>query len=509
MDFFSIDINKINESSNKYLLELFNLENILLNKEPNNNIEEIDITILNTNLDSYFTKETGKFMKSFQNSIYLIKISMNQNFFNIPKPEFIKNTSFENIIDFYEIIYMKMLNTNSNSNSYTLKKSNNILKEISSFNIQSNIIKIKDDSCDYLTSKISLSNWFEEYENLNIFGLLILFTLPKYSNIGIYEFDLFDYPNMNINSIANNFSSVLDYYELILMDNNFKDNFHINNFKISDNTAGNTNIILPLYINKNHWKYAKLIWTYHMSFINGGFEFDYNKKMDNVYLYVLLKYFLQIKNNILNVSSIRLYIYLLRTCIQICIDNKYISSVKSEYVKYKNILLNTSNDKLNKFLNDFLLRFMQYSIMTCDSQTEHDAIINDIKEIKCSFVKKYVDFYYKIDFWEHYSKLDEQQKILEIEEIKNNLKKTFSNVFTLFRDLLDFHFIVNSIFKIKGFNQFIKIIDKYNGCLTTNVFETDINYTVISQIFNNVFEKSKLEINDIVYVENMYNFAIS
>ena len=96
--------------------------------------------------------------------------------------------------------------------------------------------------------------------------------------------------------------------------------------------------MLPIFINKNHWQLVKSFWKYHMSFINNSFEYNYNKRMDNIYFLVLLKNFNNLnesynlnKIKLIPDCDIRLFIYILRTSIQILIDNKYINNIKNEY----------------------------------------------------------------------------------------------------------------------------------------------------------------------------------
>ena len=79
--------------------------------------------------------------------------------------------------------------------------------------------------------------------------------------------------------------------------------------------------------------------------------------MDNIYYLTLLKCF----NNLttitnFNNNSIRLFICLLRTCIQITIDNKYMQSIVFEVDKYFNYFTSISNldSKYDYFKNIFV-----------------------------------------------------------------------------------------------------------------------------------------------------------
>ena len=87
---------------------------------------------------------------------------------------------------------------------------------------------------------------------------------------------LSSYPNIGFDNISNNFVSLNDYYQLIINhleeEPDFK--FNLNNFEVVDNLHGNTNIMLPLYINKEHWAITKKIWNFHFTLINNFYQFS-------------------------------------------------------------------------------------------------------------------------------------------------------------------------------------------------------------------------------------------
>ena len=144
--------------------------------------------------------------------------------------------------------------------------------------------------------------------------------------------------------------------------NNSNDAFNLNNFCITDNIYGNSNIMLPLYITEKHWKLTKIIWNYHLSLINNCLESQYNKKMDNIYFYVLLKYYNNLlKNKNIGFQNVKLLFYIIRTCMQICIDNKYSINILKNYLECKENILKSKNIlEFKKNINDFRCRYVTF-----------------------------------------------------------------------------------------------------------------------------------------------------
>lgn len=204
-------------------------------------------------------------------------------------PEQLYNSTIKYIFEFYEVIYPKLI-VNDINNIY---KFSNFSDKKENFKII-NENEIFCESINYLVSAISMTNWLQEYNDFNPFGLLIKYDSNKHCSKGIFT-SVINYPNICVSSISNNWISIYDYYQLIISsiendeDSTFINSFNINNFIINDGYNGNTNVFLPIYINKDHWKLVKIIWTFHLSFINNSFQYNYNKKMDNIYYFVLLK----------------------------------------------------------------------------------------------------------------------------------------------------------------------------------------------------------------------------
>jgi hypothetical protein len=268
------------------------------------------------------------------------------------------------------------------------------------------------------------------------------YNLIKYYSI------ISEYPNIFVSNISNNFISINDYYQLIL--NHLQEEpefiFNLNDFEIIDSYHGNTNIMLPLYINKEHWYIFNKIKRYHLTLINNYLEPYYNSKMDDIYFFVLLKSFntMLLKNNN---DTIRLTMYILRTAMQICIDNKYCFNVKHEYMKYYNNLLSSQTIYYFKQIyNDFLVRFIQ---MIISSKVDVLKTYNEFENIK-----------------EYYTSLNKENDNVNYLNLHNDLLKL-----TLFMD---------NLLKIYGFNKLIKNIDDSNGMLDNE--DLALNLTVLKNI---------------------------
>jgi hypothetical protein len=449
-DYQNIKLNDLQ----KLLINLYNLESTIFNtisKYQTINTEQL-LDNLNSNDITYFiNKDYYMFLKYTINFIRT-KLKGSQNNKIISNSFNESDKIFKHIFDFYQIVYPKIHNV--------LKEENLLFNfDISSIDVNIHDIKDKnynleknnDNSISFLNSTISMSNWKDELVDLNCFGFLLKYNIRKgiknknnnnYNFIKYYTI-ISEYPNIFISNISNNFISINDYYQLIL--NHLEEEpdfiFDLNNFEIIDSYHGNTNVMLPLYVNKEHWYIFNKIKRYHLSLINNYLEPYYNSKMDDIYFFVLLKSF----NTILlrnNNDGIRLTMYILRTAMQICIDNRYCFNVKHEYMKYYNNLL--SSETLYNFkhvYNDFLIRFIQ---MVISSRIDMLKTLNEFENIK-----------------EYYMSLNKDN---------DNI-----NYINLHNDLLKLALFMDNLLKIYGFNQLMKNIDDSNGMLDNPNLPLNLN----------------------------------
>jgi hypothetical protein len=461
-------------------------------------------------IDSYKNTElvkSNEYVKKNINIIKKILIENNIIDFKIPTPIF-NNDPNDNIIgicDFYKKIYPKILEYHMNKKGK--KGYNFILKDINKIDTSNYkaINNLNDDSVEYLTSNTSMTNWKEEYDNMNPFGILLNLTSDPLSHKGIYDNKssfILTYPNLIISSLSNNFLSLNDYYQLIYADLENSDDqqsklvnsFSIGQYNMVDNLHGDTNIMLPLYINNNHWNLVKPVWSYHLAFINNSFEFDYCKKMDNIYFWLFIKSIKLIEPIKSSVNTIRLFMYILRTTLQVCIENKYSYNMRSNYDKFKLSLLCIDNDELYvRTFSDYLIRLIQ---LILNGGINSSELSEDFDKVFICLINLTVKKYF----------CDEKKNINKLVELKNNstiidnyidnvlignanIIETFYNIIfisinNLKKDLMFICEVIREIYNIKKFNQLVKYLDKYNGCLPIDS-NLDLNVKILDQIIKN------------------------
>lgn len=444
---------------------------------------------------------------------------------SLTKPDNTDNTdnTIKYIIEFYKEIYPKLIKFHLDfTKKFRVPKVTTKQIIIENINKISRIEpeNISDDSLQYFVSNTTMSNWVDEFNEFNPFGILIKYTISKHSYKGLideYSSILYSYPNTIINSVSNNWISLFDYYQMIRADlnnvdpnedylnnnNTNKEQFDLNNFNIIDNLNGDTNIMLPMYICKTHWELTRNLWSYHIAFINSTFEYEYNKKMDNIYYLTLLKCFNSLTTNTnFNNNFIRLFICLLRTCIQITIDNKYMQSIVFEVDKYFNNFTSISNpnnpnnkyDNIKNIFIDYLIRLLQLIV---SSNSQLDKVKSQLVCIRNIIISLHIDSFYDSNYWKN---LTEENKIYAFNIIKTECVQYNKSWFQLEHDLICLCEFVNQLYKIKNFNQFIKNIDACNSCIPqTNIPQTNIiNCELLTNIFNNLTSNKIFNIDDYI-----------
>lgn len=524
---------ELNKKSNfilDYVLMSSKIERILIKKIinilDNEDFKNIIINFLNINLNNYHIDKTIiGLLKNFKNIIEkLYNRNINICPINIPIKQLTdESLNIKFILEFYQEIYPKLINYHFDSNKKNFKIQKLNTTEISMNNLKK-INKIDQDnisesSLQYMFSNLTMSNWFDEFNEFNPFGILIKYNISKFSYKGLideYSSIISTYPNMIVGSISNNWVSLYDYYQIILADINHEDNvakldqLNLNNFVIIDNLNGDSNIMLPIYINKNHWELVKNIWSYHMTFINNSFEYEYNKKMNNIYYMVLLKCYNLISDyNKSNNNLLRLFICLLRTCAQINIDNKYINSVKGEKEKYfnyikKSINLESENkyNKINNIFIDYLFRSIQLIV---SFNSDIDNIKEELLYIRNLILYTHIENTYKIDFWEKIKNISQEARNNEINILKNECIQSNKSWFDLEIDIICLCEFINSIYKIKNFNQFLKYVDSVNGCIPLDNSGL-INCEIIRTIYDTLKNPKTFDINYYLNTINLNNY---
>jgi hypothetical protein len=463
------------------------------------------LEILNQVKHLKFDKLTDPYVNFIKHCIKWVSIMSLENIkvnFDIGLPIINTESTCDNvfeIIKFYKLIYPKILLHRAEKSKIAKKMF--VIKKMTQLDFSHIKIQtfVNDDSTNYLYSNTTMSNWKQEYENFNPFGILLHYDQSYISYKGIFEHNILStYPNMIVSSVSNNFISLFDYYQLILgdIDSLAMNKFDIGDWVLIDNLHGNSNIMLPLYINCDHWKLAKIYWKYHMSFVNGAFEFDYVKKMDNIYFLILLKVTNMIRNIKCNKNISRLLFYVLRTNMQICIDNKYSHNNKTDYTKYYQLLLNTCNlEKFRAIFIEYLFRLIQLILTTNIEITE---IIEHLDSLFVVFIKNSLLNDQGENYFIIVNKLSTDKKIEEINCLNEKFNLNILCFTDLKQDLIFLCEFVRKIYSIKNFNQLIIFLDKYNGCLPNehdvincNSVDT-IVLTIATKVNSLIFDKEDI-----------------
>jgi hypothetical protein len=451
-----------------------------------------------------------------------------------------KETNIEYILDFYKQIYPKIVNYHLDLGVKGFKiptnlKTTSLNYKLLEGHVQIDKNNIKDQSVEFLTSNLSMTDWVDEYNDYNPFGFLIKYEISKFSFKGLIDENstiIKWYPNLVVNSISNNCISVNDYYQMVISDlDNIEENFiqndgddgnnineykivsqkeklSLRNFTIIDKMNGDSNIILPIFINKKHWELVKMFWNYHMSIINNTFEYNYNKKMDNIYYLVLLKNFgIFTDNNKLTNNMIRTFCYYLRTSIQLMIDNKYVNSAQNEVIRLHNQLVNIPNsydinkeqdnpntDNLRNNSINYIVRIIQWIV---SSNSDINKLKKYLVEYRNVVIKNYIEKFYKLDFWENIKTKTQEEQLKEIDILKQECVQENKSLFELEIDLICLCEFINKIYKLKGFNQFIKFIDSYNGCLPVNS-DSLLNCDIFKTIYNTLENDKNFNIENFI-----------
>jgi hypothetical protein len=188
------------------------------------------------------------------------------------------------------------------------------------------------------------------------------------------------------------------------------------------------------------------------------------------------------------------------------LQNKYISSVQNEVDRLFNQLTLTENicssnsvdsiitantpntekvsnsnfDNLRINSINFVIRIIQW-IVSSNSNSSQLKIY--LKKYINVVIKDYIEENYKLDFWDSLKlkSIDEQTK--EVHIIKQEIIQENKSLFELELDLIGLDDTIKSVYKLKGFNQLIKFLDKNNGILPTKS-DTFINCDIFKTIYN-------------------------
>lgn len=297
--------------------------------------------------------------EEIKNKSILLYQEFKKNLFNLIHIEVNKiNANNDNIKSILEYGKKSILSNNNKQNKIinnriiknikTLKYDIDETSDIKTF-IESNenLTNIKlNDSCDFFNSSITLSNWFEEIQNNNCLGLLIKITSSELAKMGILG------SAITVQNITTSYLSIADYINTSMdyFEKNKNLQFGDLNKKniITGMAIGEANAVIPLYINKYHWKIVKKYIEPLLGIIVSHNPFNFGNNHKSIFYTIFVdmthRLFKHDKTN-LNNNYIKTYMAYFRTCAEICFENKYNHGIKKFISLYlTNPLIRISKD---------------------------------------------------------------------------------------------------------------------------------------------------------------------
>jgi hypothetical protein len=322
--------------------------------QPNEKKENFHNTILNNIRHKMYIIDSKLKTKKQYNSFY-----KNINLDHIPN----KNRS-------------KLLKKFKNEKDTKLIENKNIdLSDISSIETE-----------DYF-SDLSLTDWKDEVRENSCLGLLINVYIPNYCRMGNLTHMI------EIRNLSNTYMSVNDYM-MLFCEPTEKINCDVNSsVVIDDRILGSGNTILPIYINKIHWSMCKKYISPVLGLLFANNPSYYREGMDNIY-YMSLLDFIDKKLLIdLNYKSVKVWLSLLRTCMELSFEKKYHKEFKKEKpydlctkngnvwtlgVIYGQMISINYNDKnkIKKMANDHIMSIINLFVLNTSRSRR-----NELKEI--------------------------------------------------------------------------------------------------------------------------------
>ena len=171
---------------------------------------------------------------------------------------------------------------------------------------------------------ITCSNWIEELEDNSSMGLLLKVSNNHSSMLGWTA-------DVDIVNITNSFIPISTYYDVLdnFIKNKNNKSTNINYRDIIHGTAiGNGNCIIPLYINKDHWKLAKNDMDLVLGIIMAHNPFMYNKYHVKFVFRLMTHFNYELISSNLNLKLISCFWATFRTVAEISFDKKYNRGIK-------------------------------------------------------------------------------------------------------------------------------------------------------------------------------------
>lgn len=379
--------------------------------------------------------------------------------------------------------YQHRLDKTSLENLTLLETSSQIKKVLESPRITSFIddIEKEEDNAQYkesveiFNSGITLSNWFDEFQDGGALGLLIKLSSSPLAKLGVGS-------NINILEITTTFMPVVDYVDgaINFFNKQSAELFgDLNRKEIIRGTGiGSGNAIVPLYINRYHWSIAKLFLPQILGIIISHNPLHYRDGHQKFMFTILLD--MTVKTHIsdchiLSERWIRCLSALHRTCAEICFENKYSYGLKTYIGNY----LSNPYRRISK--NSFEYLTLLGQIFSTGYRLEDGQLVQIIKYILEDLIRMIGSNVNAQQFDKN-----PQKVVTRMEEIlRYDLKVlvSFVSVYNVFQNLYQ---------KLGGYNKYIKHLERHYG-----VLPDDLTKFLFEEIKKNGFSADILKFSDV------------
>jgi hypothetical protein len=339
-----------------------------------------------------------------------------------------------------------------------------IEKEYANIKTRLNSIDGNARSNEFHYSVYTLSNWLDELNEKSCFGIVMKIYVPDFCRIGKWLDDVL------ITNCTNTFISAVDYLNKVCaLDDIEKFNSDINKVcMIRDALTGPCNFLLPVYICKEHWQMSKCYIPTILGLCITNNVLLYDKSMINIYYSALTTYTtcLIYDTGNFGLPLIKTWISLLRTCIEISLENGYHKGFTKHIDK---ILHGTDRIQINILIGQMMS--IGYYDMT--------AYCNLIKIMIHDIIKK------RIIYLNKNSETSDQCSIIidMIKEKNSMMNSEISQIYKSDSVMSKINILktgwfgltmINTIKKVtKGFKNLIKLLDSNYSVFPTEV-ENDI-----------------------------------
>lgn len=238
-----------------------------------------------------------------------------------------QNTNIEEVDNFLSKLiighiphkkFIRMM-SNFSQNKYFIDFRENIDQIIDTVLEKTQNMEEIDDSLNTFYSTHSMTNWLDELEEKSCTGIIINIFVPNYCRLGK------KIENIKINHVTQTFMSVSDYVTTLCSPENKAFTGDLNNtLVVNDPMLGSGNCILPLFINKWHWKIASCYVPIIFGIGISNNIMLYTESMDLIYYLVLSNITSQMFcNQCVNIQLIRIWTSILRTSMEISIKKRF------------------------------------------------------------------------------------------------------------------------------------------------------------------------------------------